>query len=362
MKKFISFSLCLLIFLMIPFKAFSYSAKSMVLMESSTNTVLDSVNCDKRLPMASTTKIMTALVVLRYADIDSIIKVPPEACGVEGTSVYLKTGECLSVLELLYALLLESGNDAAVALAIGTFGSLESFVFAMNDMAVKLGLKDTNFTNPSGLPDDNHYTTARELAVIASVALENTIFSEIVSSDTYKSASRSYKNHNKLLKMYDYAVGVKTGYTKKAGRCLVSAAKKDGITLICVTLSDPDDWLDHIAAFEYGFSKVRYTLLAKSGDVRITLFTPDGKGYVACNIDDIYGPVFTGSDVDRFVFAPRFVYPPKACGQTVGSVSFCSADVSVAVAPLVMTEAVDIKIKKQFFLFDISNYIKGLIK
>ena len=328
MKRTLSFILCICILVNIPFIAFCYSARSMVLVESGSKSVLDSVDCHSIMPMASTTKIMTALVVLETLALDTVVTIPAQACGVEGSSVYLKAGEKLLVRELLYALMLASGNDAATALALAAAKSEDAFVSLMNKKAASLGLKNTHFTNPSGLPDDNHYTTAYELALITCHALENPDFCDIVSC---KSTSISYNNvaggryltnHNKLLFMYEYTVGVKTGFTKKAGRCLVSAAKKDSVTLVCVTLNAPDDWNDHITAYNSCFKKVSYGIIARRGDIRVFLATPDGKRVVCANENDIYGIIIDGRVPSQKIYAPRFVYSPKAKGQSVGEVAY----------------------------------------
>ena len=368
MKRIISIILCVICLFSVPFHASAYSARSMVVMEKSSHMVLENINCDSRLAMASTTKIMTALVVIETADLNKIVEIPSIACGVEGTSVYLKEGEKLTVSELLYAMLLESGNDAAVALAVTVGGSMDAFVSMMNDKAKSLGLKNTNFVNPSGLPDDNHYTTAYELALITSAALDNAVFCEIVATKKATVAGRTLINHNKLLSMYEYAVGVKTGFTKKAGRCLVSAAKKNGITLICVTLNASDDWNDHMTAYEKVFQTAKRQCVAKKGEVSVTLPTPDGRHIVASNIEDVYATVFSDSAVIQKLYTEPFLYAPKALGQSVGRVSFVKDGKEIASTSLCLTQPVnDISIpakkqKKKFFLLRIFNYIKGLFK
>lgn len=343
-----------------PYSVSAYSARSLALVESTTGTVLDCVNSNMRMPMASTTKIMTALVVLETLPTDMPVTVPAEACGVEGSSIYLKAGEVMTVSDLLYGLLLASGNDAASALAIAAGGSVESFVSMMNERAASLGLKDTHFTNPSGLPDDDHYTTAYELALITCTALRNATFSQIVSTESIRiSGGRLVTNHNKLLWMYEHAVGVKTGFTKKAGRCLVSAAKKDDVTLVCVTLNAPDDWNDHIAALDYGFSKVQHRCIARRGDISVSLDTPDGKTVTAVNTADVYAITLADQKLTQKVFAPRFIYAPKALGQTVAVCRFYLDGRPVASVPLCLESPLDIQVKKQFSIF---NFIKGLFK
>lgn len=210
---------------------------SEIALELERGDVLYSKNADRRLPMASTTKIMTALIVCEECDLSAVISVPDEAVGVEGSSIYLKKDEQISVKDLLYGLMLRSGNDAACALAIHHSGSVENFVKRMNARAKGLGAVNTNFCNPSGLPDENHYTTAFDLCNIARAAMKNAVFAEVVSTKSYKGDYRSFVNKNKLLNTLDGANGIKTGYTEKAGRCLVSSAKRGNMDVVCVVLN-----------------------------------------------------------------------------------------------------------------------------
>ena len=251
------------------------SAASAVLMERSSRHVLLDVNARTRMPMASTTKIMTALTALENCDeLSRVIHIPKEAVGIEGSSIYLKTGEPLTMEQLLYALLLESANDAAAAIAIAIAGDIPAFADLMNKTAARLGLTDTHFTNPHGLDDEDHYTTAYDLALLACCAMDNPDFARI--AGTYKvtiplngdEGTRVLINHNKLLKSYSGASGVKTGYTKRCGRCLVSAAERDGVSMIAVTLNAPDDWRDHTAMLDYGFSLYESVPLAQVGEFR----------------------------------------------------------------------------------------------
>ncbi len=222
----------------------STSAECMIVIERSSGRVLDEKNADKKRPMASTTKIATAITVLENCeDIDKKVKVPKEAVGVEGSSIYLEEGEELSIRDLLYGLMLQSGNDCAVALAVLTSGNVTNFAIRMNKIATKVGAVNTNFTNPHGLHDDNHYTTARDLALITAYAMSNPVFREIVSTKRYEMpwANRDYKrvvvNKNKILSTYEGGNGVKTGYTKKAGRCLVASSKRNGMEVVAVVLN-----------------------------------------------------------------------------------------------------------------------------
>ncbi len=216
------------------------SAVSEIAMELKTGKVLEEGNADAQMPMASTTKIMTAIIIIEDCNLDEVITVPEKAVGVEGSSIYLKHDEKISVRDLLYGLMLRSGNDSAAALAIHHSGSIEKFVEVMNSRAKQIGALNTQFKNPSGLPAEGHYTTARNLCEIARYAMQNDTFREIVGTKSYKGEFRNFVNKNKMLYSFDGANGVKTGYTVKAGRCLVSSAERNGMDVICVVLNCPD--------------------------------------------------------------------------------------------------------------------------
>ncbi len=216
------------------------SASAEIAMELTTGTVLTESNADMRLPMASTTKIMTAIIVIEDCDLDEVFKVDDKAVGVEGSSIYLKKNEEIDVRDLVYGLMMRSGNDSAAALAIHHSGSVEEFVKVMNERAAKIGAKNTHFKNPSGLPDNEHYTTARDLCEIARYAMQNETFKKIVATKSHSGKFRTFVNKNKMLYNYEGANGVKTGYTVKAGRCLVSSAERDGMDVITVGLNCPD--------------------------------------------------------------------------------------------------------------------------
>ena len=219
----------------------SVSADSAVLYLPETDTFLYEKNADQRMPMASTTKIMTALVAIENAEMDELIRVPEEAVGTEGSSAYLRGDELITLEEMLYALLLQSANDVAVSLAYHIGGGIDGFAEIMNSRAAEMGLVNTHFTNPHGLDDPLHYTTARELAIIAAEALKNeSIRSSIVAtkrkSFVTEERSRTYVNHNKLLSLYDGAIGVKTGYTRRCGRCLAACPISMNIIKVAKTL------------------------------------------------------------------------------------------------------------------------------
>ncbi len=242
------------------------SAEKAILMDAGSGRVLFEKQADARSLIASTTKIMTAVVVAEQCSLDERVRIMPEAVGVEGSSMYLREGEVLSVRELLYGLLLRSGNDAAVALAIHCAGSVEEFAQRMNEKAAGLGLTGTHFVNPNGLDAEEHYSTARDLARLAAYAMENDALRAITSTKSVVFGERSLTNHNKLLWRYEGAIGVKTGYTKAAGRILVSAAERDGRRLVAVTINAPDDWNDHTALLDYGFGQFTVRRLLAQGE------------------------------------------------------------------------------------------------
>ncbi len=233
------------------------SAQAAILVDVTEGRVIFAQNEKLRLPMASTTKIMTAIVAIELTPLDYTVRVPKGAVGVEGSSIYLYEGEEITFRDLLYGLMLESGNDAAEAIAITVGGTRERFIALMNEKAAELGLTDTHFENPHGLPSENHYTSALDLAKLTHYALENEIFAKTVSTKRYEACNgkRLFVNHNKLLFSYDGLIGVKTGYTKASGRCLVTAAKRNGKTLVAVTLNDYYCSADHARMHDYGFKE-----------------------------------------------------------------------------------------------------------
>lgn len=246
------------------------SAKSAILINATTGTVLYEHNAYAKRAMASTTKIMTALLTIEAGDLDKPFTVDSYAVQVEGTAMGLKPGDIVTRRALVYGMMLPSGNDAANAAAVNISGSLSAFAQKMNEKAKQLGMTNTNFVNPSGLDADGHYTTAYDLAILTQAALQNPLFREVCRQREFQvdfgnpPYTRTLKNSNKLLRFYPDCIGVKTGFTDNARRCLVSAAEKNGVTLIAVTLNDPDDWDDHTALLEYGFSLVQLRAISAS--------------------------------------------------------------------------------------------------
>lgn len=257
-RLFTMFALCLLLLTSrgaAALTADKYTAKSAIVMERTSGRVLFALNERQKLPMASTTKIVTALTVIENCDLSQKVTVPKEACGVEGSSVYLKEGEVLTVEQLLYGLMLRSGNDCAVALAVHCGGSAENFCRLMHQTAQKYGCKDSSFRNPHGLPAEGHYTTAWDLAKITCAALDNQVFAKIVSSRRAAFENRSFVNKNKLLFSFEGCDGVKTGYTKKAGRCLVASATRQGMQLVAVALNCAPMYEECARMLENAFAK-----------------------------------------------------------------------------------------------------------
>lgn len=335
-----------------PSFAHDISAKGAILMEADDALCLYEKNADVRMGEASTTKIMTALVVASSVSLDKVVAVPREAVGIEGSSVYLSEGELLSVRDLLLALLLESANDAAVALAITTAGSMERFCDLMNDTATSLGLENTHFVNPHGLFDEQHYTTARDLAVITVEAPKSSELREIfstksatiprgVTADSPEGEGKRYlKNHNKMLSLYEGAIGVKTGFTKKSGRCLVSAAERDGMTLICVTLSAPDDWNDHSALLDYGFDSYSRVTLYDVGELCIPYSITGGREQYVCatNSEPLVLTLPKNCDTESASllaeFPQHFEFAPLEAGALLGIATLSLGERQIS-APLV---------------------------
>lgn len=323
------------------------SARSAVLYQPEIDKFVVSKNAEERLPMASTTKIMTALIALESSNFDESVEIDDSAIGVEGSSAYLRRGDVLTMEELLYALLLQSANDAAVAIACHIGGDVEGFADMMNEKAKKLGLLDTHFTNPHGLDSDEHYTTARDLAIIASEALKNPDFKRIVS--TYKKTFsteeriRTYVNHNKLLRMYDGCIGIKTGFTKKSGRCLVGAAEKDGLTFISVTLDAPSDWSDHRKMLDFGFEKYEKLCISESFDHVYKIPIVDGEKNELTVANTSGAEIIhlrDGGEIDEQIKLVRYAIAPLERGDILGEIIYIENGKEVARVPLVATESI----------------------
>lgn len=252
---------------------FATSLSSEIVMEVNSNRVLFESNSKEKKYMASTTKILTAIIVIETCDLDEILTVTKKSVGVEGSSIYLEVGEKISVLDLLYGLMLRSGNDCAETLALHISGSIKDFAILMNEYAQKIGAKNSNFVNPHGLHDDNHYTTAYDLALISCYAMKNPIFRKIVStkyvniSFSTQNTQRLLKNKNKLLFNLDGCTGIKTGFTKKAGRCLVSSCYRNGMEVVCVVLNCPPMFEQSKYLINNAFNDYKMTKLIESDHI-----------------------------------------------------------------------------------------------
>ena len=319
-------------------RAVGTGASAAVLMEMETGRVLYEYNSHQPRLIASTTKLMTALVALESGrDLHAPIKVLPEWTGIEGSSVYLQPGEEITLESLLYGMLLRSGNDAAAAVA-GCCGGQEEFTAAMNRKARELGMENSRFENPSGLDGTDHRSSAYDMALLARACLENEGLAKIVATKSITLGTRTYTNHNKLLWRYEGCIGLKTGYTEKAGRTLVSAARREGMTLICVTLNDPDDWADHAALFDYGFSAVSMEMTAKAGE-RVGALPVEGSLFPICPVvakEDLKLCLHPGEETEREVVldVPQLSAPVPA-GTQVGRLVFRVDGAEMGSVPLV---------------------------
>lgn len=330
MKRIVCF-ICFFV-LVLPFNvsAVSTSASAAVVINADTNEVLYSHNADKKLSMASTTKIMTALLLCEAGDFEKEITVSAEMLRVEGSSMGLLAGDKVRRYDLLYGMMLASGNDAANVTAYELGGTVDGFVKLMNEKAKSIGMKNTNFETPSGLDAKEHYSTAYDMAILASYALKNPDFKKAVASqkETLFYGNEPYKrtltNHNKLLKSYPYAIGVKTGFTKKSGRCLVTAARKDGKTVVAVTLNDPNDWADHKNLLEYGLNSIKLTeIVPEKTNYNIEVVSGT-ESKLKVEIKPIKMSYYKDSNFETVVNLPRFLYAPVKKGEIIGSVDYVS--------------------------------------
>ena len=316
-------ALCLAVGLSKPSYAVSdpeISADSAIVMDRITGTVLYEKNPDQRALIASTTKIMTGLLVCENMDPETVITVDAHACGIEGSSLYLKPGQQCTVGYLLYGMMLHSGNDAALALAIAVCGSEEAFVARMNQRAAELSLLDTHFANPHGLDDNANYSTARDLAALTAAALRNVQFSQVVSTERITLEETTFVNHNKLLGRYPGADGVKTGYTKAAGRILVSSATRNGRQLIAVTINAPDDWRDHTVLLDHGFAGYTAQTVIEQGTCLGTLPLAGDDSYVYVMAADAVAVDLRQNENSHIrILTPRFLYAPIRDGQVIGT-------------------------------------------
>ena len=304
--------------------AVSTSASSAILMDVDSGRVLYEQNADAKMLIASTTKILTALVAIREGDLNDVVTVSREAAYTEGSSMYLKVGEQLTLETLLYGLLLCSGNDAAVAIAEHISGSQEKFADLMNETARDIGMEHSSFANPNGLDDEDHYSTARDMALLACAAAENETLVRMASTRSVTIGGRTMTNHNKLLSQVEGCIGLKTGYTMAAGRTLVSCAERAGQRLVAVTLQDGNDWADHAALYEYGFSAYPAKLGASLGQTIQRAAVENGLNAAVPLVaaDSFAWPLAEGETLEMDVEMDGTLRAPVRAGDRAGEAVF----------------------------------------
>ena len=316
--------------------ASAISAQKAVLMDATTGRILYEKRADEKSLIASTTKIMTALLICEQCNVLDHMAIPKEAVGIEGSSMYLQAGEVFTLQELLYGLMLHSGNDAATALAIYCGGTVEDFVRLMNDKARMLDLRNTHFANPHGLDAPDHYSTARDLAVLAAYAMDNPIFSKTVSAKSVRITNRHLTNHNKLLWRVDGAEGVKTGYTKAAGRILVSSVQREGRRLIAVTIDDGNDWEDHKSLHSQGFEQYVLTPIISEGQILGEICVFGGEEFnvsLVAQADFAY-PLAKGEEPLIRFSKKDMVFAPVVKDADAGYAYICLGDHAVGKIPV----------------------------
>lgn len=345
------------------------SAQSSVLIVADTGEIVYAENENKQKPMASTTKIMTSLLALEYGNPAKEITVTDEMLKVEGTSIGLLPGDKVTLSTLVSGMLLESGNDAANVTAFAVSGGVAPFVELMNQKAHEIGMNNTSFATPSGLDADEHYSTAYDMALLGAYAVKNPEFLKICSqkqeavyygNPPYR---RTLTNHNRLLSMYDGCVGIKTGFTKKSGRCLVSAAKRDNITLVAVTLNAGDDWNDHKKMFDYGFNAVVNQSLPN--DISYAKLNVVGSEKAAVDVKLSFTPYLPtakeNKDITLKVLLSKFEYAPFKEGKSVGTAYYYCGDKLIAEVPVVTAEEASFKVNteiKESFFEKIKNFFR----
>ncbi len=307
------------------------SARKAILLDAVTGQVLYEKQADEKSLIASTTKIMTALIVCEQCNVLDRVQIPKEAVGIEGSSIYLQEGEVLTVQDLLYGMMLHSGNDAATALAIYCGGTVEGFAALMNDKARMLKMTGSHFVNPHGLDAPDHYSTARDLAILAQYAMENPIFAQTVSTKTVRIGSRSLTNHNKLLWRVDGAEGVKTGYTRAAGRILVSSAQRQGRRLIAVTIEAGNDWADHGALYEQGFGLFQMRQVVSEGQVlgRIPVMGGTAGTVELVSQEDFSCALMQDEEITVRLSKKEMVFAPVVEGGDAGFAYICLGEKTI---------------------------------
>lgn len=345
------------------------SARAAIVIDADTGEIIYGKNESEKLPMASTTKIMSTLIVLEQGDLDEEFAVDADSIKVEGSSMGLKEGYKVTLKKLCYGMMLPSGNDAANAAAVRISGSVEKFVKLMNERAEELGLKNTHFVTPSGLDDytDDHYSTAYDMAILMKTALKNETFREIIGTkkmtvDFGNDNTNYLVNSNKLWSYCDGIIGGKTGFTDKAKRCLVSACERDDTTLICVTLNAPDDWNDQTSLYNRCFSKYKPVRLEPSADTFKLPVVGGNVSFIEAECKSVKKGVLAGdtSDVSESIVIMPFYYAPVKSGDVVGEVRFKKNGEIIAVSPITAVSEVTQSDETLDFLDRIELFFRNL--
>ena len=346
LRKFtgIVLSLALIFAVKIPARAeLAVSAKAAILMHADSGRVLYEKNADEHMLIASTTKIMTAIVVLEHCELDDLVEVDSRSAGIEGSSMYLKAGESYTVEDLLYGLLLVSGNDAASALALHVADSMEEFAELMNAKAAELGMTESSFKNAHGLDEEGHYSTARDMAKLAAYCIGNEDFARIAGTVSHTVGEQTLVNHNRLLREYDGCLGLKTGYTMAAGRTLVTCAERDGARYVCVTLNDPDDWDDHKALYDWAFANYSFAEVIPAGlSYEVPLISGAEMTAPAETEGAAYALIQNGESYDMELELPAFAFAPISEGERAGRAVACSDGQEIASVRIVYSEDVEV--------------------
>lgn len=346
LRKFtgILLSLALIFAVKIPAQAeLAVSAKAAILMHADSGRVLYEKNADEHMLIASTTKIMTAIVVLEHCELDDLVEVDSRSAGIEGSSMYLKAGESYTVEDLLYGLLLVSGNDAASALALHVADSMEEFAELMNAKAAELGMTESSFKNAHGLDEEGHYSTARDMAKLAAYCIGNEDFARIAGTVSHTVGEQTLVNHNRLLREYDGCLGLKTGYTMAAGRTLVTCAERDGARYVCVTLNDPDDWDDHKALYDWAFANYSFAEVIPAGlSYEVPLISGAEMTAPAETEGAAYALIKNGESYDMELELPAFAFAPISEGERAGRAVACSDGQEIASVRIVYSEDVEV--------------------
>ena len=345
LRKFtgIVLSLALIFAVKIPARAeLAVSAKAAILMHADSGRVLYEKNADEHMLIASTTKIMTAIVVLEHCELDDLVEVDSRSAGIEGSSMYLKAGESYTVEDLLYGLLLVSGNDAASALALHVADSMGEFAELMNAKAAELGMTESSFKNAHGLDEEGHYSTARDMAKLAAYCMGNEDFARIAGTVSHTVGEQTLVNHNRLLREYDGCLGLKTGYTMAAGRTLVTCAERDGARYVCVTLNDPDDWDDHKALYDWAFANYSFAEVIPAGlSYEVPLISGAEMTAPAETEGAAYALIQNGESYDMELELPAFAFAPISEGERAGRAVACSDGQEIASVRIVYSEDVE---------------------